>query len=189
MCVPWELNPQPYALLTQCSTTEPQEHSNAALSRAGGVIDGRSGSDEGHSRSGRSVFQAVSVRSLLAVILSAVRAAQSRGHALQRPALQVRLLRPSLRRSHHPQQPHPHTHRGEAFQVSNSEYHPFLEDLSVSSRYLHPSLYSLYTSVSPTSTSHVFKLSILNHFYLNKYIYIYTYSIYKHFTHTHTHIF
>ncbi len=25
MCVPWELNPQPYALLTQCSTTEPQE--------------------------------------------------------------------------------------------------------------------------------------------------------------------
>ncbi len=28
MCVPWELNPQPFALLTQCSTTEPQEHSN-----------------------------------------------------------------------------------------------------------------------------------------------------------------
>ncbi len=27
MCVPWELNPQPFALLTQCSTTEPQEHS------------------------------------------------------------------------------------------------------------------------------------------------------------------
>ncbi len=26
MCVPWELNPQPLALLTQCSTTEPQEH-------------------------------------------------------------------------------------------------------------------------------------------------------------------
>ncbi len=25
MCVPWELNPQPFALLTQCSTTEPQE--------------------------------------------------------------------------------------------------------------------------------------------------------------------
>ncbi len=24
--VPWELNPQPFALLTQCSTTEPQEH-------------------------------------------------------------------------------------------------------------------------------------------------------------------
>ncbi len=22
---PWELNPQPFALLTQCSTTEPQE--------------------------------------------------------------------------------------------------------------------------------------------------------------------
>ncbi len=22
----WELNPQPFALLTQCSTTEPQEH-------------------------------------------------------------------------------------------------------------------------------------------------------------------
>ncbi len=26
MCVSWELNPQPFALLTQCSTTEPQEH-------------------------------------------------------------------------------------------------------------------------------------------------------------------
>ncbi len=25
MCVPWELNPQPFALLMQCSTTEPQE--------------------------------------------------------------------------------------------------------------------------------------------------------------------
>ncbi len=25
MCVPWELNPQPFALLTQCSTTEPQD--------------------------------------------------------------------------------------------------------------------------------------------------------------------
>ncbi len=26
VCVPWELNPPPFALLTQCSTTEPQEH-------------------------------------------------------------------------------------------------------------------------------------------------------------------
>ncbi len=26
MCVPWELNPQHFALLMQCSTTEPQEH-------------------------------------------------------------------------------------------------------------------------------------------------------------------
>ncbi len=26
MCVPWKLNPQPFVLLTQCSTTEPQEH-------------------------------------------------------------------------------------------------------------------------------------------------------------------
>ncbi len=25
ICVPWELNPQPFALLTQCSTTEPQD--------------------------------------------------------------------------------------------------------------------------------------------------------------------
>ncbi len=25
MCVPWELNPQSFVLLTQCSTTEPQE--------------------------------------------------------------------------------------------------------------------------------------------------------------------
>ncbi len=27
VCVPWELNPWPFALLMQCSTTEPQEHS------------------------------------------------------------------------------------------------------------------------------------------------------------------
>ncbi len=26
MCVNWELNPQLFALLTQCSTTKPQEH-------------------------------------------------------------------------------------------------------------------------------------------------------------------
>ncbi len=26
ICVLWELNPQLFALLTQCSTTEPQEH-------------------------------------------------------------------------------------------------------------------------------------------------------------------
>ncbi len=26
MCVPWELNPWPFALLTQCSTTEPQDY-------------------------------------------------------------------------------------------------------------------------------------------------------------------
>ncbi len=26
MCVSWELNPQPFALLMQCSTTESQEH-------------------------------------------------------------------------------------------------------------------------------------------------------------------
>ncbi len=26
ICVPWESKPQPFALLTQCSTTEPQEH-------------------------------------------------------------------------------------------------------------------------------------------------------------------
>ncbi len=29
MCVPCESNPQPFALLTQCSTTEPQEHRGA----------------------------------------------------------------------------------------------------------------------------------------------------------------
>ncbi len=27
MCVPWEVNPRRFALLTQSSTTEPQEHS------------------------------------------------------------------------------------------------------------------------------------------------------------------
>ncbi len=26
MCVPWKMNPQPFALLTQCSITETQEH-------------------------------------------------------------------------------------------------------------------------------------------------------------------
>ncbi len=26
MCVPWESNPQPFTVLTQCSATEPQEH-------------------------------------------------------------------------------------------------------------------------------------------------------------------
>ncbi len=26
MYIPWELNPQPFALLTQCSTTEPLKH-------------------------------------------------------------------------------------------------------------------------------------------------------------------
>ncbi len=30
MCVLWELNPQPFVLLTQCSTTEPQEHRNTS---------------------------------------------------------------------------------------------------------------------------------------------------------------
>ncbi len=28
MCVPWESNPQPFALLTQCSTTEPHRNGN-----------------------------------------------------------------------------------------------------------------------------------------------------------------
>ncbi len=32
-CVPWESNPQPFTLLTQCSTTEPQEHQEEALRR------------------------------------------------------------------------------------------------------------------------------------------------------------
>ncbi len=29
MCVPWELNPQPFALLTQCSTTEPHRNTSS----------------------------------------------------------------------------------------------------------------------------------------------------------------
>ncbi len=28
VCVPWESNPQPFALLTQCSTTEPHRNTN-----------------------------------------------------------------------------------------------------------------------------------------------------------------
>ncbi len=36
MCVPWELNPQTFALLMQCSTTKPQEHqSSLGLQRHG----------------------------------------------------------------------------------------------------------------------------------------------------------
>ncbi len=31
ICVPWELNPQSFALLTQYSTTEPQEHKHISL--------------------------------------------------------------------------------------------------------------------------------------------------------------
>ncbi len=31
MCVPWELNPWPLVLLTQCSTTEPQEQTDSAV--------------------------------------------------------------------------------------------------------------------------------------------------------------
>ncbi len=31
VCVPWESNPQPFALLTQCSTTEP--HRNTYLKK------------------------------------------------------------------------------------------------------------------------------------------------------------
>ncbi len=31
MCVPWELNPQPFTLLTQCSTTEPQKHQDLTI--------------------------------------------------------------------------------------------------------------------------------------------------------------
>ncbi len=30
-CVPWESNPQPFALLTQCSTTEPHRNSRRAV--------------------------------------------------------------------------------------------------------------------------------------------------------------
>ncbi len=33
MCVLWELNPQPFALLTQCSTTEPHEQEYKSYSR------------------------------------------------------------------------------------------------------------------------------------------------------------
>ncbi len=30
ICVPWESNPQPFALLTQCSTTEPHRNTSAS---------------------------------------------------------------------------------------------------------------------------------------------------------------
>ncbi len=32
MCVPWESNPQPFALLTQCSTTEPHRNTFSTMS-------------------------------------------------------------------------------------------------------------------------------------------------------------
>ncbi len=35
ICVPWESNPQPFALLTQCSTTEP--HRNTFLYFKGAI--------------------------------------------------------------------------------------------------------------------------------------------------------
>ncbi len=41
MCVPWELNPQPFALSTQCSTTEPQDSScfvSTVQAGGGGVM-------------------------------------------------------------------------------------------------------------------------------------------------------
>lgn len=69
-----------------------------------------------------SLSQAVPVRPLLPVLLPAVRPEEPRGDALQRPALQMRILRPRLRRCHDAQQPHTHAHRGEAVQVSNREY-------------------------------------------------------------------
>lgn len=63
-------------------------------------------------------LQALPVWSLLAVLLAALGAEEPRGDALQRPALQVRLLRARLRRGHNTQQPHPDTHGGKALQVS-----------------------------------------------------------------------
>ncbi len=38
MYVPWELNPQPFALLTQCSTTEPQEQEQELYVRKYAVL-------------------------------------------------------------------------------------------------------------------------------------------------------
>ncbi len=35
MCVPWESNPQPFTLLTQCSTTEPHRNTGALLFQVG----------------------------------------------------------------------------------------------------------------------------------------------------------
>ncbi len=39
MCVPLELNPQPFALSTQCSTTEPQEHLIVQLNKSLRCLD------------------------------------------------------------------------------------------------------------------------------------------------------
>ncbi len=43
VCFPWELNPQPFALLTQCSTTEPQEQIDGMFDdkQTDGQIHGR----------------------------------------------------------------------------------------------------------------------------------------------------
>lgn len=48
------------------------------------------------------LFQTLSVRSLLPVLFTTVRAEEPRGHSLQWPAFQVWLLWPCLRRGHHP---------------------------------------------------------------------------------------
>ncbi len=39
MCVPWELNPQPFALLTQCSTTEPHRNTVYIECSCGSVVE------------------------------------------------------------------------------------------------------------------------------------------------------
>lgn len=66
--------------------------------------------------------QTIPVWPLLPVLLSAVRVEEPCSDALQRPTFQMWILRPGLRWRHDAQQPHPHTHRREAVQVSNSEY-------------------------------------------------------------------
>ncbi len=45
-CVPWELNPQPFALLTQCSTTEP--HRNTVEFHQGGGVGALEAPQERH---------------------------------------------------------------------------------------------------------------------------------------------
>ena len=85
---------------------------------------------------------------LLAVLLPTVGAAEPRGHTLKRPALQVRLLRPSLCWSHYTQQPHPHTHWGEAIQVSTSEYSLSLSPPTTCDQYTHTHTHTPYATFS-----------------------------------------
>lgn len=74
------------------------------------------------------LFQTLPMRSLLPVFFPTFRTEEPRGHSLQWPAFQVRLLWSCLCRGHHPQQPHSNPHWRKALQVSSAK--PFIPAFS-----------------------------------------------------------